>query len=45
MECVGRNPKSRKRKGGIKVHTFVNADETVPSLVWLAKQKHTIIIF
>jgi hypothetical protein len=30
---VGRNPQTGKRKGGIKVHTVVNADEIVPSLV------------
>ena len=39
MECVGRNPKSGKRKGGIKVHTVVNADEMVPSLVWFSEAK------
>jgi IS4 transposase len=39
MECVGRNPKNGKRKGGIKVHTVVNADEMVPSLVWFSEAK------
>src|SRR5690606_4728712 len=39
MACVGRNPKSGKRKGGIKVHTVVNADEIVPSLVWFSEAK------
>ena len=39
MGCVGRNPKSGKRKGGIKVHTVVNADEMVPSLVWFSEAK------
>ena len=39
MECVGRNPKSGKRKGGIKVHTVVNADEMIPSLVWFSEAK------
>jgi hypothetical protein len=39
MGCVGRNPKSGRRKGGIKVHTVVNADETVPSLVWFSEAK------
>ena len=34
LEGVGRNPKNGKKKGGIKVHTVVNADEIVPSLVW-----------
>ena len=39
MGCVGRNPKSGRRKGGIKVHTVVNADEMVPSLVWFSEAK------
>ncbi len=39
LGCVGRNPKSGKRKGGIKVHTVVSADETVPSLVWFSEAK------
>jgi IS4 transposase len=39
MGCVGRNPKSGKRKGGIKVHSVVNADEIVPSLVWFSEAK------
>ena len=39
MGCVGRNPKSGKRKGGIKVHTVVNADEIVPSLIWFSEAK------
>ena len=28
---VGRNPKTGKKKGGIKVHTVINANEGVPS--------------
>jgi len=36
MACVGRNPKNGKRKGGIKIHTVINADEIVPSLVWFS---------
>ena len=39
LEGVGRNPKNGKRKGGIKVHTVVNADEIVPSLVWFSEAK------
>jgi IS4 transposase len=39
MACVGRNPKNGKRKGGIKVHTVVNADEIIPSLVWFSEAK------
>jgi hypothetical protein len=34
LKCVGRKPKSGKSKGGIKVHTVINADETVPHLIW-----------
>ena len=34
LKCVGRKPKNGKLKGGIKVHTIINADETVPKLVW-----------
>ena len=36
MACVGRNPKNKKKKGGIKIHTVINADEIVPSLVWFS---------
>ena len=34
LKCVGRKPKDGKRKGGVKVHTVINVDETVPKLVW-----------
>jgi len=34
LSCVGRKAKDGKSKGGIKVHTVINADEKVPSLVW-----------
>lgn len=30
------NPKNGKRKGGINVHTVVNADEIVPELIWFS---------
>jgi hypothetical protein len=36
LKCVGRKPKNGKRKGGIKVHTTINVDETVPKLVWFS---------
>jgi hypothetical protein len=36
LSCVGRKSKEGKRKGGIKVHTVINADEKVPSLVWFS---------
>lgn len=39
LEGVGRDPKTGKKKGGIKVHTVVNADETVPELVWFSEAK------
>jgi len=39
LGCVGRKPKDGKRKGGIKAHTVINADETVPSLVWFSAAK------
>lgn len=34
MKCVGRTPADGKRKGGIKMHTVINVDETVPKMVW-----------
>ncbi len=39
LEGVGRKPKTGKKKGGIKVHTVVNADEVVPSLIWFSEAK------
>ena len=39
LGCVGRKPKDGKRKGGIKAHTVINADETVPSLVWFSSAR------
>jgi hypothetical protein len=36
LKCVGRKPKSGKRKGGIKVHTVINVDEKVPKMVWFS---------
>jgi hypothetical protein len=30
LKCVGRNPHSGRKKGGSKVHTVINVDETVP---------------
>ena len=33
LKCSGRNPASGKRKGGIKMHTIINVDETVPKVV------------
>lgn len=34
LKCVGRNPENGKRKGGIKVHTVINVDQSVPKLIW-----------
>jgi len=34
LSCVGRKAKDGKSKGGIKVHTVINANEKVLSLVW-----------
>jgi hypothetical protein len=36
LSCVGRKAKGGKSKGGIKVHTVINADEIVPNLVWFS---------
>jgi hypothetical protein len=30
LKSTGRNPSNGKRKGGIKMHTIINVDETVP---------------
>jgi len=34
LKCVGRNPINGRKKGGIKVHTVINVDESVPKFVW-----------
>ena len=39
LSCVGRKPKDGKSKGGIKVHSIINADERVPSFVWFTEAK------
>jgi hypothetical protein len=36
LQCVGRKAQSGKSKGGIKLHTVINADEIVPNLVWFS---------
>lgn len=36
LKCVGRNPQDGKRKGGIKLHSVINVDETVPQMVWFS---------
>ena len=39
LGCVGRKPKDGKCKGGTKAHTVINADETVPNLVWFSSAR------
>jgi len=34
LKCTGRMPTNGKRKGGIKMHTIINVDESVPKVVW-----------
>jgi hypothetical protein len=46
MKCVGLKPLDGKRKGGIKVHTMLNAYETVPRLIHFtdaAKHDHAFL--
>ena len=46
MKCVGRKPLDGKSKGGIKVHTLLNAYEEVPQLIHFtdaATHDHTFL--
>ena len=46
LKCVGRNPGNGRKKGGIKVHTVINVDETVPKMIWFteaAKNDHILL--
>lgn len=36
LSCVGRQAANGKRKGGIKVHTQISLQESVPKLVWFS---------
>lgn len=36
LSCVGRKSKDGKSKGGVKVHSVINADEKVPNMVWFS---------
>lgn len=46
LKCVGRLPENGKRKGGIKMHTIINVDETVPKMVWFTSAAtHDHILF
>ena len=40
MKCVGRKNKSGKSKGGIKVHTQINANEAVPHIIHFTDASH-----
>lgn len=37
LKCTGRLPSNGKRKGGIKMHTVINVDETVPKVIWFTE--------
>ena len=39
LECVGRKASSGKRKGGIKVHTQINLQSSVPKLIWFSSAR------
>lgn len=46
LKGTGRNPKEGKKKGGIKAHTIIKADENVPHLVRYSEAKrhdHTFL--
>lgn len=46
LECVGRKSSTGKSKGGIKVHTQLNLQESVPKLIWYssaAVNDHTFL--
>jgi hypothetical protein len=45
LKAAGRKPKSGKEKGGIKVHTLINADENVPELVWFSSSATSDQVF
>ena len=46
LKGVGRNPKNGKKKGGIKAHTIIKADENVPCLIRYSaatRHDHTLL--
>ena len=46
LKCVGRPAQNGKKKGGIKVHTVINVDEMVPTLIWFTEAaKHDHILY
>ena len=36
LKCVGRKPVNGKKKGGMKLHSVINVDETVPKMIWFS---------
>jgi hypothetical protein len=36
LKCVGAKSKNGKQKGGIKAHMMINANESVPQLIWFS---------
>lgn len=45
LKCVGRKPGSGKSKGGIKVHTMLNAYEEVPGLIYFSEAAANDVTF
>lgn len=45
LKCAGKRPKNGKQKGGMKVHTLLNADEQVPQLLWFSSAATNDICF
>lgn len=45
LKCAGKRPKTGKQKGGMKVHTLLNADEQVPQLLWFSSAATNDISF
>jgi hypothetical protein len=45
LKCAGQRPKSGKQKGGLKVHTLLNADEQVPQLLWFSSAATNDVCF
>lgn len=40
LKCVGRKSKTGKAKGGIKMHTMINANEPVPRVIHFTDAAH-----
>jgi predicted RNA-binding protein with RPS1 domain len=39
LQSTGRKAKNGQSKGGIKMHTIINVDETVPKVIWFTSAK------